>query len=557
MTPARGAAHLDLVLRSHVDAPGDTPAFTFVRDGASRTYSRAELYAVVDAIAAAVHATWSSLGHDDGQRLVAILTPTQEEQVLHVLGVLAAGLVPAVLTPPHRKLDEESYARGMAHTLTQVAPALVLTDLDDVLARHAGADAPATAGLRDAALVRTGPSCCPLPADTAFVQFSSGTTGLKKGVHVAADAVVSQLRAYSEALALRPTRADADGRTLAGDCIVSWLPLYHDMGFVTGLHLALFAGVHVVHIDTLDWLGGPVALPRRVSQHRATLTWQPNFALAYLAQRCRASAVADLQLDSLRAVVNCSEPATWSAQEALLREWEPAGLRADVFTGCYAMAESTFALTHGPGAHEHGLDGDGPASDSRLAARLPLVPVGAPLAGVEVEVVDGDGCPLPDRTVGELRVRAPFLAAGYVGGAPVADADGWYRTGDLGYRADGHLYVTGRSKDLIIVNGHNVFPEDIERIVGERPGFRSGRVAAFADRDDDAPSERVVVLAEREDGAEPDAAGARADVLAQLGVALRLHVVEPGTVVKSSSGKVARTETAARWRSRLEPAVAR
>jgi fatty-acyl-CoA synthase len=542
-----GPRSLDRVLRSGGADPG-APALTFVRSGVATTWRRRELFDAVDGIAAGIRSAWTSLGRAPDQRLVAVLTSSQEEQALHVLGVLAAGLVPAVLTPPHRKLDREWWARGMAHTLAQVGPSLVLTDLDDVVAAHATGAAPATATLRDARVLREGPAACPLRAETAFVQFSSGTTGLKKGVHVDADAVVAQLRTYAEALALRPT--SADGGPAAGDRIVGWLPLYHDMGFVTSLHLALATGVHSILVDTLDWLSSPVTLPRLVAEHRATLTWQPNFALAYLAQRCPYPAVAELDLGSLRAVVNCSEPTTWTAQEALVRAWEPAGLRAEVFTGCYAMAESTFALTHGPASHVRGLDGLGPVADGMAApARLPAVPVGAPLRGVEIEIVDDADERCADRVVGELRVRAPFLAAGYVGGAPVADAEGWYRTGDLGYVADGELYVAGRSKDVMIVNGHNVFPDDVEAIVGSCTGFRPGRVAAFAERADDGPSERVVVLAERAPDADADVATARTRVLAELGVSLRLHVVEPGTVVKSSSGKVARTATAERWRT--------
>jgi fatty-acyl-CoA synthase len=182
------------------------------------------------------------------------------------------------------------------------------------------------------------------------------------------------------------------------------------------------------------------------------------------------------------------------------------------------------------------------------------VTVGAALPGVTLSVRGPDGAELGEREQGELWVSAPFAARGYLADAEAsaqAFADGWYRTGDLGYRAGERWYVTGRVKDVLIVAGHNVFPEDVEAIVSASPGFKAGRAAAFAEFDAATQTERVVVLAEPSgDPGAADVVAARKRLVAELGLtSLRLRLVEPGWLVKSSSGKMARAASASKWRA--------
>ncbi|MGH9103758.1 MAG: AMP-binding protein, partial [Acidimicrobiales bacterium] len=253
----------------------------------------------------------------------------------------------------------------------------------------------------------------------------------------------------------------------------------------------------------------------------------------------------------LRLLVNCSERATHKAQADFAQRFRPHGLDDRVLGGCWAMAETTFALTHGTGSQTAGVDRLGPAGRSG-SLRLPLVSAGTPLPGVEVSVRDPEGRDAGERSTGELWVRAPFLASGYLGNATAtseAFAGGWYRTGDLGYRVGEQLYVTGREKDVLVVAGHNVFPEDVEAVVSAGPGLRPGRVAAFSLFDERLQSERVVVLAEPSgDPAAVDVPRVLARLVAQLGVtSVQLHLVDAGWLVKSSSGKIARRASATKW----------
>jgi acyl-CoA synthetase (AMP-forming)/AMP-acid ligase II len=208
--------------------------------------------------------------------------------------------------------------------------------------------------------------------------------------------------------------------------------------------------------------------------------------------------------------------------------------------------ETTFALTHGRGTDPGTLDGAG--------GGRPAVSVGRPLPGVELEIVGADGAPLPERGVGEIRVRSPFDFAGYYGNAAAtreAVRDGWYHTGDVGYRVAGELFVTSRQKDVLIVGGVNVWPQDLEELAASVPGVHPGRAVAFAAFDPVRQTERVVVLAETDEPAGARRAievGIRQRILAALQIAnFEVHLVAPGWLVKSSSGKLARRESRERW----------
>ena len=248
---------------------------------------------------------------------------------------------------------------------------------------------------------------------------------------------------------------------------------------------------------------------------------------------------------------------THSSQEAFRTRFASHGLREDVFWGCYAMAETTFALTHGTPDDTKALDPAGPV-DSAPSSQ-PFVSVGRPLPGVELRVSSGPDEEAPDRVIGELHVRSPFTAEGYyndVDSTEAAFVDGWYRTGDLGYRVDGALYVVGRSKDMMIVGGVNVFPQDLEEIVSGVTGVTPGRVTAFAEFDRDKETERVTILFESEERSEEEVRALVLDVRQHILAVLQLanfdvHRVPPGWLLKSSAGKIARKANQARWTAQL------
>jgi acyl-CoA synthetase (AMP-forming)/AMP-acid ligase II len=514
----------------------DAAALVFLDAHLRRTvYTYRRLFAQSAAVAAALR----SRGLPRTAPL-GILLQSQEDQTVHYLAALAAGHVPAILTPPNRKLNRDYYLDTMRSLVATCRFAAVVADLE-------APDLPVTLlepyTLRE---VRRGPDDGPSHLqDAAFLQFSSGTTGFKRGVLVSDKAALLQLSCYAEAL-----------RLAADDCIVSWLPLYHDMGFMACLNMPLAAGVPCVMLHPLDWVADPGSYLRAVAAFRGTLGWNPNFSYAFMADRSRPADVEGLDLSSLRGLVNCSEPVTWESQERFRRRFAAFGLRPDVFLGCYAMAETAFALTHGRSSDAAVLDYQGPAGGFRAAA-MPLVSAGRPLPSVELKVADCRGQTLPDRQAGELLVRAPFTFTSYFNNAEAtagAFRDGWHRTGDLGYRVGEEVFVIGRTRDMLIVGGVNVFPQDIEELVSRIDGVRPGRVVAFSEFDAAAQTERVVILGEA-DAAEGRRASLtveiRQRILALLQIAnFEVHLVPPGWLVKSSSGKAARLPNKARWAAR-------
>jgi fatty-acyl-CoA synthase len=521
-------------LRAAAGRRPDAPAFTFV-GGRPEPYSYGELFARAEALASRLHErelrTDAPLG---------LLLRRQEDQVLHYVAALVAGLVPAILTPPNPKLNREYYVETMAGVLARSRFSAVVTDVE-------GLELP-TSTLRPYQLevVRAiddmdrGAE----ELEAALLQFSSGTTGIKRGVLVTHDAALAQLRTYGEAIGLTED-----------DVIVSWLPLYHDMGFIACLNMPLAYGVHTVMIDPIDWVTRPSIFLRAASEHRATVSWNPNFAYAFMAQRVPARDLEGVDLSSFRGLVNCSEPVTHASQEAFRERFHPYGLAEGVFWGCYAMAETTFALTHGIVADPMSQDRVGP-TDAETRAEV-YVSVGRPLPDVEIRVVLPDGADAEDRRLGELYVRSPFNFTGYFNDPEATAAafdDGWYRTGDVGYRADGAFYVLDRKKDVLIVGGVNVFPRDLEDLVSGVDGVINGRTVAFSEFDERLQTERIVVLFESEldEGTERDelVLEVRQRLLAAFQIAnFQVDAVEPGWLVKSSAGKISRRANRTKWLS--------
>jgi fatty-acyl-CoA synthase len=522
-------------LRAGCDGRTDRLALTFLAADLSAThYSFARLFERVDDVATRL----DRLGHPRGTT-IGILLHSQEAQVVHYLAALSCGLVPAILTPPNRKLDRKYYARTMEVVLDYCRFAVVLTDLAGVRTTSMVVE-PDGVRVRQRSEQRSESE----PVCGAFLQFSSGTTGIKRGVLVSAEAAIAQIDVYARAIGL-----DDEDR------ILGWLPLYHDMGFMTSVNMALACGVHSLMMQPLDWVADPVMYVRAASIHRATLGWHPNFAFSLMADRAADTELAGLDLSSLRGLVNCSEPVTFTSQERFRRRFSGCGLRDDVFWGCYAMAEATFALTHGNSRDDGYLDAAGFHGSPLKPDAAPFVSVGRPLPGVDLRITDSANRPCDDRTVGEAHVRCPFLFTAYYNNPDAtrdAFIDGWYKTGDLGYRAGENYYICARTKDVIIVGGVNVYANDVEEVASRVEGLHPGRVAAFGAFDLDAQSERVVVLAETDrDGSERASLAIEVrTVLASTFqiTALEVHLVPSGWLVKSSAGKMARHATREKWK---------
>ncbi len=510
---------------------------------------------------------YAAKGLTGGDGVVVVL-PHSLDLYAAYLGAVLAGLTPAMFAGPSPKMSRQAYFRTVSQLLADSgAKAMVaVPELGQLLAAVTAARGVDIAILDPAEADRHAQAETVLRVDPdamAFVQYSSGTTGLKKAVGISHRALLWQVDAYAEAIGLR-----------VGDVIASWLPLYHDMGLIACFWLPVLRGTPVVAISPFDWVRRPAMLLEAVTRHAATLCWLPNFAYNHIARSVGPEELAGLDLSSLRGVTNCSEPVLAGSHEALLAKLGPHGLRREALWTCYAMAENTFAVTTGgPGgkvmvdsvdARRWATGAAAPVSANAADARR-MVSSGRPVAGVDVRIIGLDGEELPDRTVGQIVLRSPSLAAGYVNNAAAtAEAfrgDGWCRTGDLGYCVGDELFVTGRQNDLIIIAGKNVWPGDIEALANGVSGVIPGRCVALGLADEEAGTEQLVVLAETHatdaDGRREIVGEIRQRIAQATDVTARdIRLLEHMWLSKSSSGKIARGENLRRYRELTEPGVA-
>ena len=399
------------------------------------------------------------------------------------------------------------------------------------------------------------------PDDVVLLQHSSGTTGLQKGVALSHRAVFNQLNAYGKTLAVNND-----------DVAVSWLPLYHDMGLIAGFIMPVLSGVSLVLMSPFDWVRAPYKLMQSISKYRGTLTWLPNFAYNFCAQKIRDRHLEGVDLSSLRVVTNCSEPVRWESHQAFYEQFKNFGLKMDALQTSYAMAENVFSITQSPLGSVPVVDEiDREAFIVERVARksldgypsMMMMSSGSPLENVKIRIVDEHGKDVAERMVGEIVLQSDCMLTGYYNRDDLtqnAFIDNWYRTGDYGYLADGNIFVSGRKKDMIIVGGKNVYPQDIESLTYEVPGVHAGRSVAFGMFDEAQGTEDVVVIVEvdSDDAAEQQeiSDAIRLHVTKNSAVALRyVKMVGPKWIVKTSSGKTARSANKEKFMKELQGAV--
>ncbi|MGW0806534.1 fatty acyl-AMP ligase [Nonomuraea sp. NPDC002799] len=527
----------------------DAPAYTFVDHlgGGSR---RTLTWRQTDLKARALAVRLRELA-GPGDR-AAVLAPQGLDYVVAMLGTMYAGLVAVPLFAP----GLPGHAERLAGAYADADPALVLTTT---------AALPGVAGFLDTAraprhvvtvdgvsdlLADEWEPAHPAPDDLAYLQYTSGSTRAPAGVEITHGNLTANATQLWELFQARPRTSVA----------ALWLPLFHDMGLVATVAMPIMGGNRAVFMDPVAFVMSPVRWLRLLSEFEDVFTGGPNFAYEYTAARVSAADKAGLDLSGVRVMLNGAEPVRPAAIAAFDTAFTGCGLRPEAHTPAYGLAEATvFVSAMGPGEVPVVTDFSrdalraGRAEPYVAGACSTLVSCGRP-HGQEVRIVGGSG-ELPDGRVGEIWVRGPNVARAYwrdrgrgaeVFGAVLDGTDGtWLRTGDLGVRHDGHLYVTGRIKDLVIVDGRNHYPQDIEVTVQEaHPAVRRNRVAAFAVPGEE--TERLVVVAERSrQGADADPA----EVIGAVRAAVRRHhdlsvydlvLSAAGTVPRTSSGKIAR-----------------
>jgi fatty-acyl-CoA synthase len=470
-------------------------------------------------------------------------------------GCILHGAIPSIMPFLTEKLLPERYRGDLAALVSVTRPQAIFTyrEFENEVNAFAGPETSIRAVIfAEDALPPRDPDFHNLggmkrnDADIVLLQHSSGTTGLQKGVALTHGAVHNQLEHYRSELRL-------DDK----DVIVSWLPLYHDMGLIACFLMPVLLGVPLVLLSPFDWVRAPHRLMQAVFNYKGTLSWLPNFAYNFCAQKVRDRDLEGINLSSWRAITNCSEPMRHESHMAFFERFRNYDLKQEALCTCYAMAENVFAVTQG-GIKEpvtvDEIDREAmqtawranPALKDKPSIKMPSA--GKPIEGTEVKVVDTHGNEVNDRIIGELILRSDCMLSEYFhreDATRKAIKNGWYYTGDYGYMVNGEVYVCGRKKEMIIVGGKNVYPMDLEELAMTVRGVHPGRVSAFGVFNETSGTEDVVMVAEVETQ-DPDERGRigneiRAAVTRGSAVALRqIYLVGPQWLVKTSSGKNAR-----------------
>ncbi|MDZ4251567.1 MAG: AMP-binding protein, partial [Sulfuritalea sp.] len=485
---------------------------------------------------------------------VALMLPTGLEFFHSFYGILLAGAVPVPIYPPTRPGQIEDHLRRQAGILQNCeAAALITFDAARMVARILSGlvsslrEVTTPAELRAAGRAATPAADHRARADDiALLQYTSGSTGSPKGVTLDHANLLANIRAWGRAVALTPA-----------DVVVSWLPLYHDMGLIGAWLGSLYHACPLVLMSPLDFLARPERWLWAIHEHRGTVTAAPNFAFELCLRHFDAARLQGLDLGSWRYAANGAEPVAAETLTRFAAALAPYGLRAEALAPVYGLAECTVGLAVSPPGRGPRIDrvqraalaeGCALAVPAEDVHALNMVACGLPLPGHEVRIVDAAGHELPPRRVGRLEFRGPSATRGYYRNAEASAGlirDGWLDSGDLAYLAEGDIVITGRIKDTIIRGGRNLYPYELEEAVGAIPGVRRGCVAVFGVAAAGQGTEKLVVVAESR---EIDTT-ARQELVRRIN-ALTVDLLgtppddvvlaPPHAVLKTSSGKIRR-----------------
>lgn len=506
--------------------------------------------------AAGYASTLEKSGVQPGE-VVILIFQHSIDLVYAYFGCILSGAIPSIMPFLTEKLQPERYRADLAALIGVTKPEAIFTYRDF--------ENEVRTALQPGSSVRTvmiaedaGQPCEPdfermggmrrKVDDIVLLQHSSGTTGLQKGVALSHQAVHNQLESYRLALHLDEK-----------DIIVSWLPLYHDMGLIACFLMPVLLGVPLVLLSPFEWVRAPYRLMQAVAKYRGTLSWLPNFAYNFCAQKIRDRDLEGVDLSTWRAVTNCSEPMRQESHLAFYERFKSFRFKKEALCTSYAMAENVFAVTQG------GVDSPimvdeidreamqvdrlaKPAFDDRPSVKMPSA--GKPIRNVQIRVLDQHLKDVSNRTIGELALRSNCMLTGYYHRADATDKaikNGWYLTGDYGYMVGGEVFVCGRKKEIIIVGGKNVYPMDLEELAMTVNGVHAGRVTAFGVFNEKAGTEDVVIVAEV-DTHDPEVRLRIEDEIRQTvtrgsAIALKhVHLVDARWLIKTSSGKNSRVQ---------------
>lgn len=503
-------------------------------------------YAELLAESARYAAFYQEHGLRKGDVLLLMLRPGAASYQAFV-GAMLAGMVPAFMPLPGPKQPPEVYWPIHRDVVARKDVKAVLTHADHAVEIEKYMPTSGLAVLHVEALDQSEyrsdvfREAVPLADDIAFIQHSSGTTGIKKGVCLSHGIVLRQIDAYAEQLGFDENA-----------CVASWLPLYHDMGLITSFLMPMVKGASVVACSPFEWLVNPGIWLQAASDLRCSYAWMPNFAFNHLSRVVQPEPTWDFS--SLR-WINCSEPCKANSFEQFRNHFSDVGVADRSFQVCYAMAENVFAVTQTRGGEllrsmgrhlDLSEDAEILVSESATDGLTETLSCGQAMPGVEIEIWDESGQPLPDGRVGEIVIRGEYLFSGYHA-APELTAqrfrNGWFLTHDLGFMDSGELFVTGRIDDLINLYGRKIYAHDIEFVVGSIAGVVPGRCVAIGQTSEETGSQELVVLAETIPDVELAALKReiKLEIEAKLGfTAGKVELFGKGWLLKTTSGKISR-----------------
>jgi 1-acyl-sn-glycerol-3-phosphate acyltransferase len=522
-------------------------------------------------------------GLEPGQK-VAIMLPTCAEFFPMFFGILLAGGVPVPIYPPFRADKIAEYAKRQTNILRNAEAAFLVTWRQaEGLARLLRPNVPGLRGVLNAerlcpqqAKLRpdAGTETDGAPArnsarekwrpienltyrtrgeDIAFLQYTSGSTGSPKGVVLTHDNLLANIRSML-----------AGVHVTSEDALVSWLPLYHDMGLIGAWLAPLVAGIPTAIMPPLAFLSRPERWLQAIHRHRATLSPGPNFAYELCLRKTADKDIEGLDLSRWRAALNGSETVQPATLERFAARFERYGFRREALLPVYGLAENSLAISATDANTGYRVDrveratfestGRAVPASHDDAAALEFVGAGRPLRDVECRIVTAGGADAGERVEGHLWFRGPSATSGYYKNAEATRElireDGWLDSGDLAYWADGDLFITGRAKDVIIKAGRNLYPQEIEQVVGQIAGVRAGCVVAFGAPDERSGTERLIVVAEIRDASDAKRISKEISAAVQDTMALppdAIELVRPQSIPKTSSGKLRRSETRRRY----------
>jgi fatty-acyl-CoA synthase len=389
------------------------------------------------------------------------------------------------------------------------------------------------------------------PTDTAYIQYTSGSTRFPRGVMIEQRAVMSNLAGIiRDGLKMGP-----------GDRFCSWLPFYHDMGLVGLVMVPLASQVSVDYLDTREFAMRPRQWLNLMTRTKATISFGPPFGYELCTRRLRPGEATKYDLSNWRIAGVGAEMIRSETLTRFAKALAPAGFDEKAFLACYGMAECSLAISFAPLFEGHSIDCVDGDHHSDFQEALPIqlsenpgrarcfVDCGVPLPDYKVEIRDDDGNVLPDRRSGTIFVQGPSVMSGYFNApeetAAALSEDGWLNTGDVGYQVDGSLIITGRKKDLIIINGRNIWPQDLEYLAEHQPEVRIGDALAFSVPGPSGEEICVLVVQCRESDAKSRASlvdRLNRLVHMELGIDIYVELVRLHTLPRTSSGKLSRSK---------------